>query len=287
MNRATGLLVIEVINSNPNGNPDQDSDPRQRPDEKGMISPVSFKRKLRDLIEDKTGEVWPELSSSFAPILNADEFQILESRGRKRDDIKKMKPEEFKKAYWDARLFGSTFLEKSEVKGQEVSFIRTGVAQFGMGVSISPVRIERQTNTNKAGVEADKDRGLAPLAYRVVEHGVYTMPYFINAAVSNKSGCTDLDVELMKKLIPHAYAQTASAARPQVILRHAWHIEHNGPLGSCPDFALLDSLTPKRQGSGGAAVEVPSTSWNDYDVPTALPDALASRVKSFTDLVMA
>lgn len=287
MNRATGLLVIEVVNSNPNGNPDQDSDPRQRPDERGMISPVSFKRKLRDLVEDKDGAVWPAISSSFSPALAGDEFHILESRGRKRDDIRKMKPEDFRKAYWDARLFGSTFLEKSEIKGQESSFIRTGVAQFGMGVSLSPVRIERQTNTNKAGVEADKDRGLAPLAYRVVQHGVYTMPYFINAAVANKSGCTDLDIELMKKLIPHAYAQTASAVRPQVILRHAWHIEHNGPLGSAPDFALLDSLTPKRKGSGGAAVEEPSTSWNDYEVPTALPEALASRVKSVVDLVQA
>ena len=286
MNRATGLLVIEVINSNPNGNPDQDSDPRQRPDERGMISPVSFKRKLRDLVEDKEGAVWPVLSSSFTPALHPDNFQVLESRGRKREEITKMSGEQFKAAYWDGRLFGSTFLEKAVNKGENISFIHTGVAQFGMGVSISPVRIERQTNTNKAGVEADKDRGLAPLAYRVVEHGVYTMPYFINAAVANKSGCTDLDVELMKKLIPHAYAQTASAARPQVILRHAWHIEHNGPLGSCPDFALLDSLTPKRKGSGGTAVEQPSTSWNDYDIPASLPESLASRVKSCVDLVM-
>ena len=287
MNRATGLLVIEVINSNPNGNPDQDSDPRQRPDERGMISPVSFKRKLRDLVEDKDGGVWPVVSSSFDPALDAKNFQILESRGRKREEIKKMKLEAFTAAYWDARLFGSTFLEKSEVKGQEISFIRTGVAQFGMGVSISPVRIERQTNTNKAGVEADKDRGLAPLAYRVVQHGVYTMPYFINAAVAKKSGCTEPDVELMKKLIPHAYAQTASASRPQVILRHAWHMEHNGPLGSCPDFTLLDALTPRRKPNGGAAVEEPSTSWSDYDVPAALPDELAARLKSVADLAMA
>src|SRR3954471_5845779 len=98
MNRATGLLIIEVTNSNPNGNPDQDSDPRQRPDEKGMISPVSFKRKLRDLVEDKIGEVWPVISSSFAPPLDVKKFQILKSRGRKREDIKKMKPEEFKEA---------------------------------------------------------------------------------------------------------------------------------------------------------------------------------------------
>ena len=45
--RACGLLVIEVENSNPNGDPDRDSDPRQRPDGLGEISPVSFKRKPR------------------------------------------------------------------------------------------------------------------------------------------------------------------------------------------------------------------------------------------------
>ena len=50
LNRMTGLLVLEVINSNPNGDPDRDSDPRQRDNGIGEISPVSVKRKLRDLI---------------------------------------------------------------------------------------------------------------------------------------------------------------------------------------------------------------------------------------------
>ena len=63
MNRATGLLVIEVVNSNPNGNPDQESDPRLRPDERGMISQVSFKRKVRDLVEDKEGPVWQQTAA--------------------------------------------------------------------------------------------------------------------------------------------------------------------------------------------------------------------------------
>ena len=48
--RVTGLLVIEVRNSNPNGDPDRESDPRTRAhDGKGIISDVSFKRKLREL----------------------------------------------------------------------------------------------------------------------------------------------------------------------------------------------------------------------------------------------
>jgi CRISPR-associated protein Csd2 len=62
--RATGLLVIEVRNSNPNGDPDRESDPRTRAhDGKGIISDVSFKRKLRELVLNKSGPVWTELKS--------------------------------------------------------------------------------------------------------------------------------------------------------------------------------------------------------------------------------
>jgi CRISPR-associated protein Csd2 len=279
MNRATGLLIIEVTNSNPNGNPDQESDPRLRPDERGMISPVSFKRKLRDLVEDKEGPVWEHLAAGFNPAaLQPDEYQILESRGRDRNEIKALDTAEFVRRYWDARLFGNTFLEE----GSSTS-IRTGVVQFGMGVSISPVEIERMTNTSKAGVQSDKDRGMAPLAYRIVLHGVYTMPYFVNPTAARKSGCTDTDIELMKRLIPHAYTHTASYVRPMVTIRHAWHIEHKSALGSCPDFSLIEALTPKRVNEGDK--DVPSKDWNDYKIPAKLPDDLRARVESVTDLV--
>jgi len=279
MNRATGLLVIEVVNSNPNGNPDQESDPRLRPDERGMISPVSFKRKLRDLIEDKEGPVWQATASGFDPPLKADDYQILESRGRDRNEIKTLDTAEFVRRYWDARLFGNTFLEE----GASTS-IRTGVVQFGMGVSISPLEIERMTNTNKAGVQSDKDRGMAPLAYRIVLHGVYVMPYFVNPTAARKSGCTDTDIELMKLIIPHAYTHTASYVRPAVTIRHAWHIEHKSALGSCPDFSLIEALTPKR--ANDADLEVPSKGWPDYVAPSGLPQELRQRVSSVTDLVL-
>src|SRR3954449_2061379 len=85
--RATGLLIIEVINSNPNGDPDRESDPRQRPDGKGEISPVSFKRKVRDLIENQESNVWRDIKTAMN--LDPARFAILESRGRKRDVIKK------------------------------------------------------------------------------------------------------------------------------------------------------------------------------------------------------
>jgi hypothetical protein len=82
-------------------------------------------------------------------------------------------------------------------------------------------------------------------AYRIILHGVYTLPYFVNPTAARKTGCTDVDIELLKQLIPYAYAHTASYLRPMVTIRHAWHIEHKSPLGSCPDFALIDPLTPE------------------------------------------
>ena len=137
--RITGLLVIEVRKSNPNGDPERESSPRQRPDGKGEISPVSIKRKLRDLVErsdDQDSLVWAKLKESLKLGADANEkFMILESRGRKRDEIKeqlKNNFEAFKSAYWDARLFGNTFLEEG---GKDT--IRAGVAHFGVGVSVA------------------------------------------------------------------------------------------------------------------------------------------------------
>jgi Cas7 group CRISPR-associated protein Csh2 len=286
--RSTGLLIIEVVNSNPNGDPDRESDPRQRPNGLGEISPVSFKRKLRDLVEDSSGPVFRAVCERLG--LKEEKFAILESRGRDRNsvmaemgkDIKDFDQKEFLESafvrkYWDARLFGNTFLEEGGNKG----YIKTGVAQFTMGLSVAPILVQRHTNTNKAGVEKDKSQGMAPLAYRVVEHGVYSMPFYVNPSHAHKSGCTQKDIDLLKALIPYAYDHTRSAIRPDVRIRHAWYMEHQNSLGSCADWRLIDAMTPKRKGDDPMQ---PSTSWSDYEVPVELPPDLKGRV-SFVNLM--
>ncbi len=283
LKRATGLLVIEVVNSNPNGDPDRESDPRQRPNGLGEISPVSFKRKLRDLLDDHDAPFFRTLPEQFSG--NPDHYSILEHRGRDRKQIQKEMGKtpadflnsEFVQKYWDARVFGNTFLEDGGDKG----FIKTGVVQFGMGVSLAPIEIVRQTNTNKAGVQEGKNAGMAPLAYRIVEHGVYCMPFFVNPNYAHKTGCTAEDIELLKLLIPHAYEQNRSAVRPDVRIRHAWYVEHKNLLGSCPEYLLLEALTPKKLGDK----DEPSTTWADYEDKETLPENLLSRVESCVDLV--
>lgn len=281
--RATGLLIIEVVSSNPNGDPDRESDPRQRPNGCGEISPVSFKRKLRDLVEDHDAPFFQSLPEKFRA--NLEHYAILEHRGRDRKSITAemgKDPDQFiestfVKKYWDARIFGNTFLEDGGNKG----FIKTGVVQFGMGLSVAPVSILRQTNTNKAGVQEGKSSGMAPLAYRVVEHGVYCMPFFVNPNYAHKSGCTAEDIELFKLLLPHAYEMTRSAIRPDVRIRHVWYMEHKHLLGSCPDYLLMEALTPTRIGDK----DEPSTSWADYEDKTSLPETLRARMDSVIDLM--
>ena len=281
--RATGLLVIEVVNSNPNGDPDRESDPRQRPNGCGEISPVSFKRKLRDLLDDHDTPFFKVLPEKFSG--NVEHYCILEHRGLEQKQIttemgkdpSKFLDSEFVRKYWDARIFGNTALENGRDKG----FIKTGVVQFGMGVSIAPVEIIRQTNPIKKATQYGKTSGMAPLAYRIVEHGVYCMPFFVNPNYARKSGCTADDIELLKLLIPHAYEQNRSAIRPDVRIRHAWYIEHKNILGSCPEYLLLDALTPKKLGN----INDPSTSWNDYEDKITLPQELLDRVESCVDLV--
>lgn len=282
INRATGLLVLEVVNSNPNGDPDRESDPRQRANGQGEISPVSFKRKLRDLVEAKDQPVFKSLIKRLNIEDGCYKYEILESRGRNREEIKKEMSDgdgndfmksTFVKKYWDARVFGNTFLESEGDKGT----IKTGVVQFGMGLSVKPIEVVRQTNTNKAGVQEGRNQGMAPMAYRVVTHAVYCMPFFINPTYAPKSGCTKKDIELLKALIPYAYDHTRSAIRPDVRIRHAWFVEHNDALGTCPDFKIFEALAPK------AKVDVPM-SWDDYTVPDKLPDELINKGLNLVDL---
>jgi Cas7 group CRISPR-associated protein Csh2 len=286
-NRGTGMLVIEVRHSNPNGDPDAESEPRTLDgDGRGLISPVSLKRKLRDLVADHGGAAYLEAKRALKLESDGDDRQygILESRGRNRDEIFKMSAQTFSAAFWDGRVFGNTFLEDLEGKkvkpGEKEHFISTGVVQFGPGISVAPVEIERLTTTNKAGVETGKDRGMAPLGWRVVRHGVYAMPFFVNPMMARKTGCAPRDVDLVKFMIPHAYRCTASAVRPFVEVRHAWYAEHKSPLGSCPDSLILDALAPTKAKNANE----PSNSLADYGIPKTLPEDLRVRLASFEDL---
>ena len=122
---------------------------------------------------------------------------------------------------------------------------------------------------------------MAPLGWRVVQHAVYSMPFFVNPMAAGKTGCDLLDIDLLKFLIPHAYRNTSSAIRPFVEIRHAWYAEHKNPLGSCPNSLILDAIAPRKV---RGEPEEPSRSIDEYEIPTDLPEHIRPRLASFEDL---
>jgi Cas7 group CRISPR-associated protein Csh2 len=285
-NRVTGLVIVEVRCSNPNGDPDMESDPRTlEADGRGVISPVSFKRKLRDLVQQKDGQVWQQWAEPITWAAKAEQkdgsqpwtdtegyqYGILETRFRDRDEISKLEESVFRLRYWDARVFGNTFLESMKEKNLSLEekkkfshFVSTGAVQVGVGLSIARLDIDRMT----------------PLSFRVVRHGLYTIPFFVNPTVAVRTGMTARDLSLLRFLLPFTYSQTASAIRPFVNVLRAWWIEHKSPFGSCPDYLLIDALTPRRKDG----TTEPSTSLADYfPLPDALPKELVDRVKPVED----
>lgn len=293
-NRGTGLLIIEVRNSNPNGDPDLESDPRTlEADGRGVISPVSLKRKLRDLVL-RDDDFMKLLRQRLELGKNGDtnEYGILESRDRELREIAKLDRDRFIPRYWDARIFGNTMLEalqQAKIAKDEIGhFISTGVVQIGIGLSIAPIQIDRMTNTNIAPVElaekgqAAKTRGMAPLGDRRVRHGVYAIPFFVNPMLASKTGATRQDLELFKLLLPKAYPLTASGIRSCVFPVHAWYAEHTSPWGSCPDPLIIDALMPRRN----PPEREPSNSLGDYVIPEEkdVPSSVRKRLQSIIDL---
>ena len=288
--RATGLIIIEVRNSNPNGDPERDGAPRKRRGDIGEISPVSVKRKMRDLVENKTGPIWLYLQDKFK--LDEACFQVLEDRDKHEKPLKQMiiedrhKPIEekrFVKMFWDGRVFGNTFLEEAKGEPEETSKagkgkskketeetlalkknVKTGVLHFGLGLSVAPVSVRADfTLTSKAGVEKDKTGGMAPGAYKFVEHGIYAIPFFVNPTQASHTGCTKTDVDVALELVPYVYTHNRSLVRTQIEVLHAWYAEHMNQKGSCNDFDLIDALIPKKN----EAEDKPSSARSEYTIP--------------------
>lgn len=121
----------------------------------GEISPVSFKHKVRELVAYKEGPIWKEISAELGiKPSEMGRYDILEQKETKRSEVKRLSSQEFLDRYWDARVFGSTFLE-GKIKDEAIAadnpqagtFIHTGVVQFGLGLSLSPIEVERLTTT--------------------------------------------------------------------------------------------------------------------------------------------
>lgn len=311
--RSIALLVFEVRNCNPNGDPDFEGRPRTLPDGRGYMTDVCLKRAIRNFMERSD-------SPSFCALVDVmkidpEKYRIFESlhRGLETDDhVAAMKevldysPAKLLDCFFDNRIFGGTILEKSDKtksskksKGKKVEepvddaedkgseevdekcrFKRTGPVTITFPTSVAPVDIVETTISKAYPLEeADisREQGtLAPAGKKFVQHGLYVAVLAVNPNAAQKTGTTEQDIEVLKKLLPNIFRFSSAAARQGTAIQfiHIWWADHDNMLGSFNEADFIRRLTPVKK----VDPSEPSSSLDDYDIPTPKGAGLTFKV---------
>jgi CRISPR-associated protein Csd2 len=256
-----GAAIVQATASNPNGDPDNDGAPRKDINDYGMISPVAFKRRLRDSVARRS-DAWQGLADELGVTTKETEerFQIYVLKDRKPEEIKKEieNIDKFQSKYWDARVFGNTILESSEKCGSRDS-LRCGIVTVCTGKSLAPVDLGAQTFTRVAGIQEGKDRAMGIECHKYVEHAIYLQPFCVNPERAKETGVDQKDINVLLGLVPHLYdGRSASSAGVEVL--EVWTLEFNGR-SIMPIQRFISAISPHLK------VERP-TQYGDYEFVT-------------------
>lgn len=248
-NRYDFVMLFDVENGNPNGDPDAGNSPRVDVESGyGYITDVCLKRKIRNCVEllkeDEPGYnilIKPDksLNVKFAEAYDASGLKR-NSKGKNADEVKTAR-DYMCKNYFDVRAFGAVMST-----GDDPCGIVRGPVQINFSRSISPVRIEEVTITRQARTtEARKETGETEMGKKsIIPYALYRAEGYISAALANK--VTDLsedDVELLWTAIINMFENDHSAARGKMCMRKLYVFKHSNILGNCPSHILFDKIT--------------------------------------------
>ena len=203
LNRYDFVMLFDVENGNPNGDPDAGNAPRVDAESGyGYITDVCLKRKIRNYVElVKEGEpgynilIKPDRSLN-AKFTEAYEAQGLKTKnkGKDQDELKKAR-DYMCKNYFDVRAFGAVMST-----GDDPCGIVKGPVQINFARSISPVNIQDITITRQARTTEDrKETGDTEMGKKsIIPYALYRAEGYISAALANKS--TDLSEEDVKMI---------------------------------------------------------------------------------------
>ena len=285
-NRYEFVILFDVENGNPNGDPDAGNMPRLDPESGyGLVTDVCLKRKIRNFVEtvkeDAPGyriyiKDGVPLNRSDAEALahwDVDEKTIKEAK--KKDEHLDEKIRDFMcQQFFDIRTFGAvmtTFVKNNLNCGQ----VR-GPVQLGFARSIDPIIPQEVTITRVAiTTEADAERKDTEMGRKyIVPYALYRCEGYVSANLARKTtGFSQEDLELLWQAILNVVEHDRSAARGKMAVRELIVFKHDSELGSAPAHKLFDLVkVQKKEG-----VDTPH-GYSDYTVAvdeSRLPDGVS------------
>ena len=246
-NRHDFLLLFEVTNGNPNGDPDAGNMPRLDPNtNRGMVTDVCLKRKVRNFVEHFASAAADGYQNQIfirqGAVLNKliDESETPASAKvdseKNRDGWERAALEWLCKRYFDLRAFGAVLSTGNKVfKGSAYGQVR-GTVQFTFGQSFHPITPLEVTITRCASTNEDEEKAAKTGSGQnrtmgnkhIVPYGLYAAKGYISPAFAEKTGFTDADLELLFQALLSMFEHDRSAARGEMVVRGLFDFEHVG-----------------------------------------------------------
>lgn len=273
-NRYEFVILFDVENGNPNGDPDAGNMPRIDPETGyGLVTDVCLKRKIRNYVETvkegvpgyriyiKDGVPLNRSDLEACAYVGVDEKKLKEAK--KQDEKLDEKLRDFMCAnFFDIRTFGAvmtTFVKAALNCGQ----VR-GPVQLGFARSVDPILPQEVTITRVAiTTEADAERKGTEMGRKyIVPYGLYRAEGYISANLARKTtGFSEADLELLWQAILNMFELDRSAARGKMAVRELIVFKHDSELGNAPAYRLFDLVQVQHK-----ADVVTPRAYTDYTV---------------------
>lgn len=258
-NRYEFVILFDVENGNPNGDPDAGNMPRIDPESGyGLVTDVCLKRKIRNYVEtvkeDEQG--YGIYIKEDVPLNRSDNkaYEYLGVNDKTIKDLKKKDSEADRKIrdfmcrnFYDIRTFGAvmtTFVKAALNCGQ----VR-GPVQLGFARSIDPI-ISQEVTITRVAITTEKDaenKSTEMGRKNIVPYALYRAEGYISANLARKvTGFSEDDLELLWEAIINMFEHDHSAARGKMAVRELIVFKHSRELGDCPAYKLFDAVEVER-----------------------------------------
>ena len=280
-NRYEFVVLFDVENGNPNGDPDSGNMPRIDPESGlGLVTDVCLKRKIRNYVETvkEDAKGYKIYIKEDVP-LNRSDREACESLGITETEDKKVTEalKKLKKSdkdvdiklrdymcdnFYDIRTCGAvmtTFVKASLNCGQ----VR-GPVQLGFARSIDPI-VSQEVTITRVAITTEKDaenKSTEMGRKNIVPYGLYRVEGYISANLARKvTGFSEEDLDLLWEAIINMFENDHSAARGKMAVRELIVFKHSKELGDCPAYKLFDAVEVRKK----AEIEYPRK-YQDYTI---------------------
>ena len=282
-NRYDFVVLFDVENGNPKGDPDAGNMPRVDPETGyGLVTDVCLKRKIRNYVETlKEDAPGYRIYIKDGTPLNRSDNDAIAALGIQEDlkAAKKADPgidrklrDYMCKNYFDIRTFGAvmtTFVKGAlncgQVRGPvQLSFARSIDPVVPQEVTITRVAITTEADAEKKGTEMGRKH--------IIPYALYRAEGYVSANLARKTtGFSDEDLQLLWQAILNMFENDHSAARGKMAVRELIVFKHDSELGNAPAYKLFDAVQVQRN-----ADVIAPRSYRDYTVTVAetLPEGV-------------